>query len=103
MYPTAVSPSLRPWLSVEDGELLLEPLPGISFAPTISRHDLNEHLTDLVSYGVCELALQQDDGATYFTLIANGEATLIVCDDDSDRVVAVVPMTGDDDDERLWN
>ena len=93
MYSTAsVSPSLRRWLSVQDGELLVEPLPGISFNASASREELNDHLTELASYGVLELALQQDDGATYFTILSNGEATMLVCDDDSDRLVAVVPI-----------
>jgi len=96
-----MSSDLRRWLSVHDGEVLVEPLPGIAFAPNATREEVNAHLTELAGYGVLELALQQEGGATYFTIVANGEASMLVYDDDTDQLIAVVPITNDS--HRLWN
>jgi hypothetical protein len=102
MYaPTSITPSLRPWLTVEDGELLLEPVPGISFDVATSRQDLNDHLMALASFGVCQMELTQDESATYFTITTTSGASVVVFDDQSDRIVAVVPLGESPD--RLWN
>jgi len=102
MHSTApISTNLRRWLAVHDGEVLLEPLPGIAFAPTATREEVNAHLNELAGYGVLEVALQQEGGATYFTIVANGEASMLVYDDDADRLIAVIPIT--DEAHRVWN
>jgi len=101
MFTAATTvPGLRPWLASHDGELLIEPVPGITLDPTASRLETSEHLEALTSFGVCGMTLQQEDGATYFTIVSGDHASMLVYDDDSDRLVAIVPHT---DDDRLWN
>ena len=87
-------------MTVEDGDLLLEPIPGISFELHTSREELNDPLIALANYGVCDMQLEQDESSTYFTITSGDNASMVVFDDHSDRIVAVVPLG---ESGRVWN
>jgi hypothetical protein len=84
--------NVQAYLSVENGEAVVEPLPGFSFAPDATRRDVYEQLREAMNQGGYFASVEQGDGATYFTVVGPRGRVVLVFDDDSDRLVTICPL-----------
>ena len=68
---------------------MLEPLPDLLFAPEASRYEITQILGGAEGF---ETTIHQEGGATIFVVRAESGAVMLVFDDDSDRLVTIVPL-----------
>ena len=81
--------NVKPYLAVYGGELFVEPLPDLLFEPNASRLELTEVLGQAEGF---ETTIHQEDGATLFLVRGDEGTVLLVFDDDTDRLVTIVPV-----------
>ena len=81
--------NVRPYLSVTNGQRVLEPLPDLLFAPEASRLELTHILGAAEGF---ETTIHQEGGATMFVVRSDSGTVMLVFDDDSDSLVTIVPL-----------
>ena len=84
--------SVRPYLAFDDGNLLVEPLAGVTFSPTAGRREVHDRLRDFIAQGTCVASVEKKEGATLFHVAGPRGSVVLVFDDDSDRLLTIVPL-----------
>ena len=85
-----VAPSVRPFLSVIQGKLMVEPLRGLAFPLGVGRIELHNFLKLAASQGELDLGILLEDGVTIFNLTEGLEQYMLIYDNDLDQLVTIV-------------
>ena len=94
-----VSPSIRPYLSVIKGQLMVKPLQGLAFPLGVGRRELQNFLKIAASSTSLDVGISLEKEVTVFNIEEGKAHSLLVYDNDMDQLITIVTNT----DARILN
>lgn len=94
-----VAPSIRPYLSVIQGKLMVEPLTGLAFPLGVGRQELHKFLKIAAASTSLDVGISLEEEVTIFNIREGGVHSLLVYDNEMDSLITIVA----DKDERVLN
>lgn len=94
-----VSPSIRPYLSVIKGKLMVEPLEGLAFPLGVGRQELQNFLKIAAASTSLDVGVSLEEEVTVFNIEEGGLHSLLVYDNEMDQLITIVTSN----EERVLN
>ena len=94
-----VAPSIKPYLSVIQGKLMVEPLVGLAFPLGVGRQELQKFLNIAAASTSLDVGISLEEEVTVFNIEESGVQSLLVFDNEMDSLITIVA----DVDKRVLN